>query len=140
AVERAARQRDHRQYRGERGQHDRAEAAHRGVDDRVPAVVAGGDVLLDLVHQITELRITMPASAIVPSRATKPNGMRNSSRNQVAPIRPSGAVTSTISVREKLRSCTISRVVTTNRNSGMPALIEFWPRAESSTEPPTSSR
>ncbi|KAG0754952.1 hypothetical protein G6F22_020787 [Rhizopus arrhizus] len=90
--------------------------------------------------RITELRMIMPASAIVPSSATKPNGARNSSRNRVAPMMPSGAVTSTIAAREKLRSCSISSVATTTRNSGMPALIEFWPRAESSTVPPVSSR
>ncbi len=53
---------------------------------------------------------------------------------------PSGAVTSTIAAREKLRSCSISNVATTIRNSGMPALIESWPRVESSTVPPVSSR
>ncbi|MNN00451.1 hypothetical protein D3C81_1130420 [compost metagenome] len=53
---------------------------------------------------------------------------------------PSGAVTNTIAAREKLRSCNISNVATTTRNNGMPALIEFWPRAESSTVPPVSSR
>ena len=35
-------------------------------------------------------------------------------------------------VREKLCSCSISSVTTTSRNSGMPALIELWPRALSS--------
>ena len=88
--------------------------------------------------RITELRMIMPASAIVPSIATKPNGTRNTSRNKVTPINPSGAVSSTMMLREKLRSCSISSVNTTNRNSGMPALIASWPRAESSTVPPAS--
>ena len=47
---------------------------------------------------------------------------------------------STSAVREKLRSCSISRVTTTSTNSGIPALIEFCPRAESSTVPPVASR
>ena len=82
----------------------------------------------------------MPNKAIVPSIATKPNGTRNTSRNRVTPIIPSGAVASTSAVREKLRSCSISRVTTTSTNSGIPALIEFCPRAESSTVPPVASR
>ena len=35
---------------------------------------------------------------------------------------------------------TISKVSTTTMNNGTPAFTEFWPRAESSTVPPTSSR
>jgi multidrug efflux pump len=50
------------------------------------------------------------------------------------------AMLGTIAVREKLRSCSINRVSTTTINNGTPALTEFWPRAESSTVPPTSSR
>ena len=81
----------------------------------------------------------MPASAIVPSIATNPNGTWNTSRNRVAPTRPKGAVSSTITLREKLRSCTISSVNTTSRNRGMPAAIDDCPRAASSTLPPTST-
>src|SRR5260221_9751147 len=47
----AARQRNHRQHGGKRGQHDRPEAPHGGVDDRIPLRVPRLDVLLDLVHQ-----------------------------------------------------------------------------------------
>ncbi|MDT4879297.1 hypothetical protein FQZ97_1149510 [compost metagenome] len=77
---------------------------------------------------------------MVPSIATKPNGWRNTIRNRVTPINPNGAVRNTITVREKLRSCSISNVSTTTMNSGTPAFTEFWPRAESSTVPPTSSK
>ncbi len=45
-----------------------------------------------------------------------------------------------MAVREKLRSWIISKVSTTTMNSGTPAFTEFWPRVESSTVPPTSSR
>ena len=38
---------------------------------------------------------------------------------------PNGAVKNTIATREKLRSCTISKVSTTTINSGTPALTEF---------------
>ncbi len=82
----------------------------------------------------------MPESAIVPSIATKPNGCPNSSSAAVTPIRPSGAVSTTISVREKLCSWIISSVSTTRMNSGTPAAIDFWPRGESSTAPPISIR
>ncbi|MND59629.1 hypothetical protein D3C80_508310 [compost metagenome] len=82
----------------------------------------------------------IPDKAIVPSIATKPNGWRNTNRNSVTPINPSGAVRNTIAVREKLRSCSISKVNTTTMNNGTPAFTEFCPRAESSTVPPTSSK
>ena len=82
----------------------------------------------------------MPDSAITPSIATKPNGTRNTSRNSTTPIRPSGAVDITSNTRETLRNCSINSVTTTNRNSDMPALMEFWPRAESSTLPPMAIR
>ena len=58
----------------------------------------------------------------------------------VTPISPSGAVIQTSATRAKLRSCTISTVVTTRKNSGTPARTERWPRPESSTVPPVSSR
>ena len=82
----------------------------------------------------------IPDNAMVPSIATKPNGLPNNSRNNVTPIRPKGAVRNTMTMREKLRSCTISNVSTTTINSGTPAFTESWPRVESSTVPPTSSK
>ncbi len=82
----------------------------------------------------------IPDSAIAPSIATKPKGMRNTSSPSVTPISPSGAVSTTISVREKLFSWIISSVSTAISSSGMPATIDLWPRAESSTAPPTSMR
>src|SRR5882757_4051753 len=51
--------------------------------------------------RITVLRMIMPASAINPSRATKPNGRLETSSAPVAPINPSGAVTNTRASREK---------------------------------------
>ena len=50
----------------------------------------------------------MPNRAMVPSIATKPNGWLKSSRNSTTPISPSGAVSTTMAVREKLPSWTIS--------------------------------
>ncbi len=52
--------------------------------------------------RITELRMMMPDSAIVPSIATKPNGLPKASSASVTPISPSGAVSTTIAMRAKL--------------------------------------
>ncbi|MCY1361886.1 hypothetical protein D9M69_485770 [compost metagenome] len=82
----------------------------------------------------------IPARAMVPSMATKPKGFWNTIRNRVTPISPSGAVRNTMALREKLFSCSISRVSTTTMNNGTPAFTDFCPRAESSTVPPISSR
>jgi len=54
--------------------------------------VAGKNILLDLVEQMTEVRMMIPNIAIVPSKATKPKGMWSSSNAITTPINPSGAV------------------------------------------------
>ncbi|MNJ76687.1 hypothetical protein D3C77_740200 [compost metagenome] len=82
----------------------------------------------------------MPNMAITPSMATKPKGLPNSSSAATTPIRPSGAVSTTISTRAKLCSCTISSVNTATAISGICALMDDWPFALSSTGPPTSIR
>jgi hypothetical protein len=58
----------------------------------------------DLVHQMSVLRISMPASPISPRMALKPNGWLNSSRVGAAPIKPSGAVKNTRNIAPKLRT------------------------------------
>ena len=58
----------------------------------------------------------------------------------MTPIRPSGAVSSTMSVREKLCSWIMSSVTIVSSISGTPATIDFCPRAESSIAPPISMR
>ena len=60
----------------------------------------------------------MPASAIRPSSATKPNGLPAISSAPVAPIRPSGAVTNTSARREKLCSWIISSAEHDHRHHG----------------------
>ena len=82
----------------------------------------------------------IPDSAIVPSIATKPNGLLKSSRNSVTPISPSGAVSTTSTTRWKLCSWIISTVSTTKISNGTPAAIDEPPFADSSTAPPISSR
>ena len=82
----------------------------------------------------------MPDSAIVPSSATKPKGLPKASRKAATPMRPSGAVSTTMMVREKLFSCSISTVSTVSTKTGMPAPTEPLPLALSSTAPPTSRR
>ena len=54
--------------------------------------------------RMTVLRMIMPASAIMPSSATKPNGRLEMSNAPVAPMMPSGAVANTSASREKLCS------------------------------------
>ena len=89
--------------------------------------------------RITELRMIMPDSAIVPSMATKPKGLPKSNKAIVTPMIPSGAVSTTITVREKFCNCSISTVSTTRKNSGTPAATEAPPLALSSTDPPTTT-
>ena len=90
--------------------------------------------------RITELRMIMPASAMTPSSATKPKGWRNTSSANATPMTPSGAVSTTMKVREKLFSCSISMPIITTTSSGMPAAIELSALRFSSKAPPISMR
>ena len=72
--------------------------------------------------------------------ATKPNGLPNNKSASDTPIKPSGAVSTTIAVREKLLSWIISKVRTTMPSNGTPATIDFCPLLESSNAPPASIR
>ena len=90
--------------------------------------------------RITELRMIIPASAITPSSATNPNGCRNTSRANAIPTTPSGAVSTTMKVREKLFSWIISIARITATTRGMPAAIEFCALEFSSNAPPASTR
>ena len=60
--------------------------------------------------RMTVLRMSMPASAISPSSATKPNGLWARLSAIEAPTMPSGAVKNTIASREKLCIWIISSV------------------------------
>ena len=51
---------------------------------------------------MTVLRMIMPASAMTPRSAMKPNGASNASSEKLAPMRPSGAVENTRNSVEKL--------------------------------------
>ena len=82
----------------------------------------------------------MPASAIRPSSATKPNGLPAISSAPVAPIRPSGAVTNTSARREKLCSWIISSASITTAITGNTATSAPFALALSSIEPPVSMR
>jgi hypothetical protein len=53
---------------------------------------------------------------------------------------PSGAVSSTMMTRETLCSWIIRMVITASMKSGMPAMTEAEPLADSSTEPPVTMR
>ena len=82
----------------------------------------------------------MPASAIRPSSATKPNGRLETSSAPVAPIRPSGAVTNTSASREKLCSWIISSASITTAMTGNTTTSAAFALTLSSIEPPVSMR
>ena len=82
----------------------------------------------------------MPASAIRPSSATKPNGWLATFSPSEAPMMPSGAVRNTRISREKLCSWIISSVSITSTISGNSTKIEALPLADSSNAPPGSIR
>src|SRR5947209_7712965 len=90
--------------------------------------------------KITALRMIMPASAISPNSATKPNGWLATLRPSEAPTMPSGAVRKTRNSREKLWSWIINSVSITMTISGNSTKIEALPLADSSNAPPGSIR
>src|ERR1700738_5297837 len=127
APERGTRQRDHRQDRGERRQHHRA----GGAEATQVALWSA---------RITALRMIMPASAINPSSATKPNGWLATFSPSDAPMMPSGAVRNTSKRREKLCSWIIRSGSMTMTISGNSTKIDALPLADSSNAPPFSIR
>ena len=90
--------------------------------------------------RMTEFRMMMPASAMKPSMATKPKGAPVIRRAAVTPIRPSGAVSTTIATRPKDCICTMSSDSMTSSMRGMMAFTLAWPFALSSTAPAVSIR
>src|SRR5258708_7524767 len=85
-------------------------------------------------------RMIMPASAISPSSATKPNGWFATLSPSDAPMIPSGAVRNTRIRREKLCSWIIRSVSMTITISGNRTKIDALPLADSSNAPPGSIR
>jgi hypothetical protein len=88
--------------------------------------------------RITELRMIMPKSAITPSIATKPKGMRNPARINATPIMPSGAVASTSAIFFMSCSCSMSSTSTTRSIAGNTAAIEACEVALDSDAPPAT--
>ena len=82
----------------------------------------------------------MPPSAMMPRIATKPSGAWNTSSAGTTPIRPSGAVSTTIHMREKSCSCSISSSRMVTSISGATASSALLALSLSSTAPPTSMR
>ena len=125
-----ARQRDHGQHgRGGR-QHDRAQAAHGRLDDRVPGRHAArrGPARSGRSGS-PSCAGSCPSAQSRPSSATKPNGRFSSSSAAATPAMPSGPVRNTSMARLKLCSCSISSVKVMNSMIGMPAAIEAEPLA-----------
>ena len=88
--------------------------------------------------RITELRMIMPASAITPSIATKPNGMLNVASISATPIMPSGAVSSTSAIFFMSCSCSINSNSTAAIINGITAKIDACALLLDSSAPPTS--
>jgi hypothetical protein len=88
--------------------------------------------------RITELRMIIPKSAITPSIATKPKGMRNVARTSDTPIRPSGAVASTSAIFFMSCSCAMRSSSTTRSIAGTTAAIEACDVALDSAAPPAA--
>ncbi|MNV73458.1 hypothetical protein D3C71_1666090 [compost metagenome] len=82
----------------------------------------------------------MPPSAMMPSIATKPSGDWNTSSAGTTPIRPSGAVSTTIHMREKFCSCSMSNSRMVININGATASSALFALSLSSTAPPTSMR
>ena len=76
----------------------------------------------------------------MPEHGDEAEGLVEDEQASVTPIRPSGAVSTTIATREKLCSCSMSTVSTTSASSGTPAMTDSCPLALSSTAPPVSMR
>ena len=91
--------------------------------------------------RMTELRMMMPDSAIVPSIATKPNGMPNTSSAGGDADQPQrrGQHAPSACARSSAAGSSAASAPSTSI-SGTPAAIDRWPRAESSTAPPISIR
>ena len=71
-------------------------------------------------------------------RLPNPNGMRNVARIAATPIKPSGAVSSTITIFLMSCSCIINTSNTMTSSKGITAKIERCAVALDSCEPPTS--
>ena len=62
------------------------------------------------------------------------------SANSAMPMIPSGAVSNTMTTRERLCSWIIRTATTASTKIGRPAITELEPLADSSTEPPVAIR
>ena len=82
----------------------------------------------------------IPLSAVMPRMATKPSGAWNMSSAATTPISPSGAVSSTMNIFEKLCSCSIRIVRIVTSITGNTAARALLALSLSSTAPPTSMR
>ena len=135
-------ERDHREHRRRGGQHDRPEAAHRRADDRVPRRRRRRAMSWSIWStRITELRMMIPDSAIVPSIATKPNGLPNASSAERHADQPERrGQHDHRRAREAPAAGSSAASARRATSSGTPAAIDFWPRAESSIAPPISIR
>ena len=117
------------------------EAAHGCADDGLEAAEAGADILLDLVDQNHRVAHDDAKHGDGAQQRHKPERhVPNSSSAGTTPIRPSGAVSTTISTRLKLCSWIISRVSTAITMHRHLRIDRGLALPFSSTAPPMSMR
>jgi hypothetical protein len=88
--------------------------------------------------RMTEFRMIMPLSAMMPRIATKPNGVPVDSNAATTPISPNGATLTTRNSRWKLCNWTMRMLAISSRVTGNTAATEAWPLALASSVPPAS--
>ena len=90
--------------------------------------------------RISAFLATIPSSDRMPRIATKPSGLLDTSSAETTPISPSGMTISTMIMRWKFCSSSISAVIISRIISGATAITEARLSALSSAMPPTSMR
>jgi hypothetical protein len=128
------------EHRRERRQHDRAEAPHRRFDDRVPAVVAVRDVLFDLVDQ--DHRVAHDHAGQRDRAEHRDEAERHAEHQQEQGHADQPERRGEHHHRRAREAAQLQHQQRHHdeQEQRQPALIEFCPRAESSTVPPVSSR
>jgi len=140
APERGARQRYHCKDGGERRQHHRAGAPDRSLDDASRRVRPCETSVSIWSTRITALRMIIPASAINPSSATKPNGWLATFSPSEAPIMPQRRCEKHQDQPREVLQRIINSVSMTITINGNRTKIDALPLADSSIAPPISIR
>jgi hypothetical protein len=101
---------------------------------------AGRHVLFDLVDQDHRIAHDHAEQRNRAEHRHEAEGLAENEQERAIPMMPSGAVSKTMMTREMLCSWIIRTVMTASMKSGMPAMTDFEPLADSSIEPPVAMR